>query len=275
VDWKQQRGQLGLMGRLQLVAVTALAAMIASSLLGVIGAPARPAGAALVDDGSLSTVLIGRDDDNQANPLIQPVGVAANQSLNNTDVMTGRNGNDVLLGLLGSDVMNGGPGDDILVGGIERGSQPNSDVMFGDFGNDISLWQGGDGSDAFIGGQGLDAQVFGTIDNVNNVPTLTGQAHSFPNGIPTANVSGQGGFCTIERVTDPNAGYEFLARFFSKATGNLLVTIRLSETEQVFCTNQTSAEITYVDLRDENPQFRVVSLAEVAQLNPTVAAMIR
>ena len=68
-----------------------------------------------------------------AEPVIQPAG-ATNQSLNNTDVMDGRNGNDVMIGLLGSDMMHGGEGDDVLVGGTEQGTQPNSDIMYGDKG---------------------------------------------------------------------------------------------------------------------------------------------
>src|SRR5262245_24508898 len=73
---------------------------------------------------SRSDVLIGSDDDNPSDPEIQPVGIAANQSLNNTDTLIGRSGNDILIGMLGSDVLLGGPGKDVLIGGIERGSQP-------------------------------------------------------------------------------------------------------------------------------------------------------
>ena len=68
--------------------------------------------------------------------------------------------------MLGSDVLLGGPGDDILIGGIEGGSRPNQDIQIGDTGNDIALWQAGDGSDLFDGGPGpRDTLVFGTIDH--------------------------------------------------------------------------------------------------------------
>ena len=261
-------------GRSRAGSALAAGALLASLAMGLMG-PAQPALAALTDGGRGRDAVIGRDDDNQSNPVIQPAGVAANQSLNNTDVLLGGTGNDVLIGLLGSDVMLGGQGSDILIGGTEQGQQPNSDVMFGDQGNDVSIWAPGDGSDFFHGGPGLDAEVFGVIDKENNVPTLTGTAPGFPQGVPTANVSGSPGFCTLERVTDPNLGYEFLARFFVRATGALAVTVRLVDTEQVFCTSQAGGKITYADLTRENPQFVEVTPDQVAYLNPLVSHIIR
>jgi hypothetical protein len=232
--------------------------------------------AALQQGGSGPQVLIGADDDNVNNPTIQPPGVPANQSLNNTDVLLGGGANDILIGLLGNDVLIGGPGNDILIGGPEGSGPPNSDVIFGGPGNDIAIWQGGDGSDAFIGGDDFDALVFGTMDrDPNNVPVLTGRAPGFPNGLPTANVSGQGGFCTVERPDDPAIGYNFLVRFFVRATGALAVTIRVSEVEQVFCTSEAGGEITFADLTNENPEFVVVTPERVELLNGIVARVIR
>ena len=226
-----------------------------------------------------SSVLFGRDDDNTSDPEIQPPGTAANQSLNNTDVLIGRGGDDVLIGMLGSDVLIGGAGNDILIGGIERGSQPNSDVQLGGSGDDVALWQGGDGSDLFDGGPGRDALVFGTIDRdpTTNVPILSptrGRHHK--TGIPTADVTDQGGFCSVEAVQDPEArGFQFLVRFFSKATGNLLVTVRTRDVEQVFCTAQDSAAIAFADLTAAKPDFVQVDLQQVQELNEDVARMIR
>ena len=207
-----------------------------------------------------SDVLIGSDDDNQNDTEIQPEGVTANQSLNNADTLIGGRGDDVLIGMLGSDVLLGGPGNDVLIGGIERGTQPNSDIQLGDSGNDIAIWQGGDGSDLFDGGAGShDALVFGTIDkdSITNVPILSPvEGRHAETGLPTANVSGQGGFCTLEAVQDPAArGFEFLVRFFSKASGNLLVTVRTRDVEQVFCTAQDAAAITFADLTKPKPEF--------------------
>ena len=170
--------------------------------------------ASLEQGGLGAQVLIGADDANIDNPAIQPSPPPPDQSLSNADVLVGGAGNDVLIGLLGSDVLIGGFGHDILVGGTEQGSLPNSDIILGDHGHDVNLWRGGDGSDAFIGGTGLDAMVFGNIDrDANNVPTLT-PVEGFPNGAPTADVTNQGGFCTLERVQDANFGFQWLARFF-------------------------------------------------------------
>ena len=253
---------------------TILGALLVSVLLGTWIGPQQLLQAAFIEGEGGPDVLIGRDDDNENNPIIQPPG-AVNQSLNNTDILDGKGGNDIVIGLLGNDVMHGGPGGDILIGGIELGVAPNSDIIFGDEGNDVNIWQGGDGSDAFIGGQGLDAMVFGNIDRVGNVPTLSDPVPGYPQGVPTANVSGQGGFCTLEPVDDSSLGYEFLVRFFVRGTGNLAVTIRLTGVEQVFCTSQAGGEITFADLTQADPQFVVVTLEEVEQLNHTVAQIIR
>jgi Ca2+-binding RTX toxin-like protein len=244
----------------------------------VLYAPATRA-AYLVGTGR-SDVLIGRDDDNQNDAEIQPAGVTANQSLNNTDTLTGRAGDDILIGMLGSDVLLGGPGSDVMIGGIERGSQPNSDIQIGDSGNDIAIWQGGDGSDLFDGGTGSgDALVFGTIDRdpVSNVPILSPvDGRHTETGLPTADVTGQGGFCTLEAVEDPTArGFEFLVRFFSKANGNLLVTVRTRDVEQVFCTAQNAAAVTYADLTRPDPEFIEIGLDAVRDLNSDVARIIR
>ena len=250
---------------------------IATTLALALALPAPALRAAILHGTPQSEVLLGADDDDLADPEIQPAGTAANQSMNDADLLLGGPGDDVLIGLLGSDTLDGGVGDDVLVGGTEQATQPNSDIQIGGSGRDVALWAGGDGSDLFDGGRGMDALVFGTIDKVNNIPTLspaTGRHQR--TGLPTANVSGQGGFCFVDRVLDPEArGFEFLVRFFSRATGALLVTVRTHDVEQVFCTSQAGGAITFADLRDPNPAFVEVSLDEVAGLNPTVRAMIR
>lgn len=229
-------------------------------------------------------ILIGRDDDNTDNPLIQPpefpVPDFADQSLNNTDVQVGRGGNDVLIGLLGEDVQLSGPGHDILIGGTEQGTPPNSDVSFGDQGNDTFVWAGGDGSDAFVGGHGhRDALIFGTIDrDANNVPILSPAVvpHA-KTGLPTADVSGQAAFCRLEPVENGSGdyGFDFLVRLFSQATGGLIVTLRVVDVEQVFCTSELGGAITFADLTEPHPEFVEVSLEQVRRLNRTVGQIIR
>jgi hypothetical protein len=240
--------------------------------------------AALVADGRGSQLLIGLDDDNQVNLVIQ-AGAVANQSLNRTDILDGGPGNDVMFGLNGNDVMDGGPGDDIILGGPDGGAAPggppNSDIMFGGPGNDVNLWAPGDGSEAFIGGPGLDAIIFGATDREAvadpatgvRLPTLLFGVPGFPQGITTANVSGLGNFCTIEN--SPSPGYQFLVRFRSIATGNIAATVRVKDVEQVFCTNQGGASTAFADLTVPSPAFGVISLPEVEALNPLVGAMIR
>jgi len=226
-------------------------------------------------------VLIGRDDDNVNNPLLQIIAPPPNQSLDNADVLQGGGGCDVIVGLFGNDVLRGGPGSDIMIGGTEQFDPDgfgSKDVMFGDGGNDINIWAPGDGSDAFIGGPGArDAQVFGVVDRDGaNVPVLTPVKGRFAEtGIPTADVTGSPGFCTLERVKDESLGFDFLVRFFVRATNSLAVTVRLTDVEQVFCTSKAGGAITYADLRQDSPRFVQVYPAEVKKLNREVADIIR
>ena len=153
--------------------------------------------------------------------------------------------------------------------------------MFGGPGNDVNLWAAGDGSEAFIGGSGLrDALVFGATDRETIadpetdflLPTLLLGVPGFPQGIPTANVSDATSFCTIE--ASPLPEYEFLVRFLGEA-GNLIVTVRVSGVEQVFCSGQGGGAITFADLTVPYPSFVVISQQEVSELNSIVGRMIR
>jgi len=251
--------------------------LLAAALCTLVGS-ASAAHAAYIRGTSGDDVIFGRDDDTQANTQIQPAGVTADQSLDKSDVLEGGSGDDLLIGLGGSDVLIGGPGNDILVGGTEQFQTPNSDTMIGGDGNDIALWRGGDGSEAFVGGKGnADALIFGNIDrDASNIPTIspTTGRHA-KTGIPTADVTNQGGFCEVERVQDPDFGYQFLIRFFVRATRTLAVTLRTVDVEQVYCTSEAGGQITFADLTAPDPEFVVVSLDQVKQINPTVGKIIR
>ena len=258
-----------------------LAAGLAIAFLSLLSGPIHPAQAALVEADNGPQLLIGADDDRQDNVAIQ-AGAAANQSLNRTDILRGGSGNDVIFGLNGNDVIDGGPGSDIILGGPDGGpapgGPPNSDIMFGGPGNDVNLWAPGDGSEAFIGGNGRDALIFGATDRDAladpatgvRLPTLRFGVPRFPQGIPTADVSGLPNFCTIEN--SPLPGYQFLVRFRG-AANNIIVTLRVSEVEQVFCSQ--GGGIAFADLTLPSPVFVPVSQQEVETLNPLVAAMIR
>jgi hypothetical protein len=152
--------------------------------------------------------------------------------------------------------------------------------MFGGPGNDVNLWAAGDGSEAFLGGEGVDALVFGATDRESvadpqtgvRLPTLRFGVFGFPRGIPTADVSGQPQHCTIER--SPLANYEFLVRFRGPAN-NIIVTVRVRDVEQVFCTSENGTAIAFADLTVPSPAFVDVVPFQVERLNPVVAAMIR
>ena len=260
----------------------ALSGSLLAALLGVGLSPAHSTQAALIEAGKGPQLLIGRDDDNTGNVDIQ-AGAVANQSLNRTDILEGGPGNDVIFGLNGSDVIDAGPGSDIILGGPDAGAAPggppNSDIMFGGPGDDVNLWAPGDGSEVFIGGPGLDAIVFGATDleSVPNqdgvlLPRLLFGLGAFPQGIPTANVSGLPQHCTVE--PSPSRGYDFLVRFRG-AAGNILATVRVGSVEQVFCPSETGTGIAFADLTVPSPAFVDVSQQDVQILNPLVAAMIR
>jgi len=144
----------------------------------------------------------------------------------------------------------------------------------------VNLWAPGDGSEPFIGGPGLDALVFGATDReavpdpatVVRLPTLLFAVEGFPQGIPTADVSGLPQHCTVEPSSLP--GYDYLVRFHG-AVGNIIVTMRVSQVEQVFCPSKEGAGIAFADLTSPSPAFVDVSHDGVESLNPLVAAMIR
>ena len=195
--------------------VSALSAGLSAAFLAAVLGTAHPTQAALVENGNGPQLLIGLDDDNQDNTAIQ-AGAVARSSRSKYRCTLGGSGNDVMFGLNGNDVMDGGPGQDIILGGPDGGAAPggppNSDIMFGGPGNDVNLWAPGDGSEAFIGGQGLDALIFGSDAMAMRsqrvrLPTLLFGVPGFPQGIPTADVSGLSNFCTLE--ASPSPGYQY------------------------------------------------------------------
>ena len=115
--------------------------------------------AAIQGGGGLKTpqLIIGLDDDNVSDSLIQPPGTGADQSTRNADTIAGGQATDTLIGRLGPDVIIAGPGDDVMVGGTEAGSDttafPAFDQAIGGPGNDVFVWAPGDGSDAYSGGE--------------------------------------------------------------------------------------------------------------------------
>ena len=134
-------------------------AVAAGAIIGLAALAAPAAGSVEYASKILrAPIVVGNDDDNPSNPIIQPEGVAANQSLRNSDLLIGNRRDDVLIGRQGPDVLLGYGGSDVMVGGLERGSDvaefPNFDTAHGGAGDDFFIWAPGDGSDAFVGGEG-------------------------------------------------------------------------------------------------------------------------
>lgn len=211
--------------------------------------------AALLPGTTGNDVFFGLDNDNASNSFIQPTAVPAKQHLANTDALIGSSGDDLLIGMGGSDLLDGDAGNDILIGGVEGFVAPNSDVLRGGVGNDINIWAPGDGSDAFVGGSGTDAQLFAPIVLDNGRPALFSGGYSWNRQIPHVEIASKPQFsCTLEAVpASQNLGFDYLVRFF--ANGNLAVTVRLREVEQLFCPSANAGKVNYADLTAYSPAF--------------------
>ena len=152
---------------------TALAASVVGAGALVVGLAAGSSGVILPGTPA-KDVQVGLDNDNAANPFIQPPGVTAKQHMDNTDVLFGRDNDDLLIGNLGGDTLLAGADDDILIGGPEKAQAPNSDVLVGETGKDVNIWAPGDGSDAFIGNEGKDTMIFAPfVENTDGSLLLT------------------------------------------------------------------------------------------------------
>ncbi len=144
--------------RIRLTAV----ALVPAALVSLVFAGGAVAALLGNPDARRGQLLIGRDNDEPADPIIQPPGVGANQSLRKGDQLLGGFGGDLLIGRLGPDTLISGANQvrdrgDVMVGGLERGSDvtafPPFDIAKGGQGDDFFVWAPGDGSDAFIGAE--------------------------------------------------------------------------------------------------------------------------
>jgi hypothetical protein len=206
-------------------------------------------------------VTVGADNDNAANPFIQPPGVTAKQHMDNTDLLFGRGNDDLLIGRLGGDTLLGGGDSDILIGGPEKGQAPNSDVLVGETGNDINIWAPGDGSDAFAGNEGWDTMIFAPFVEKSNGSLLLTWEHG--RKVPHVAIGEQPAFsCTIVRVpASEKLGFQFLVRF--NVNGSPVVTVRQKDVEKVFCPSPDAGKAKVAYLTSAHPQFRDVWLSRV------------
>jgi hypothetical protein len=239
----------------------ALAALLLT--LAIAAVAIQGAGAALQAGSAARDVLFGRDNDNAENTFIQPAGVAAKQHLDNTDVLLGGGRGDVLIGLKGNDLIDGGSNDDVLIGGVEKFVAPNSDLLSGGYGNDVNIWAPGDGSDAFLGGSGYDTHISAplVLDQSGNRPAL------FPvhgRELPRVSIDAKPQFtCTIEAVpAEQQLGFQYITRFL--VNGNLAVTIRLQDVEQVLCPSPNAGKVLVAELRGHAPAFVERPLSQFA-----------
>jgi Ca2+-binding RTX toxin-like protein len=233
------------------------AALLGSVLLG-----SAAASTALVAPGTAAKdVTFGADNDNAANPFIQPPGVTAKQHMDNTDLLFGRGNDDLLVGNLGGDTLLAGRGNDILVGGPEGGQAPNSDVLVGERGRDINIWAPGDGSDAFAGNEGYDTMVFAPFVKKSDGSLLLTRDRG--RRIPHVDIDDQDAFsCTIVKVpVAQKLGFQFLVRF--NVNGSPVVTVRQKDVERVFCPSPSPGKATVASLRSSHPVFHDVWLDDV------------
>jgi hypothetical protein len=227
--------------------------------------------AAIASGTALRDVIAGADNDNAGNTFIQPAGVAAKQHMDSTDVLLGGANSDLLIGNLGGDTVAGEGGDDILVGGPERGQAPNGDVLLGGTGHDINIWAPGDGSDAFVGGSGHDTMVFAPFQtNADGSLLLTKAAGR---QVPRVDIGGKPQFsCEIVRVpADKKLGARFLVRFF--AGGNLAVTVRQTDVEQLLCPSPLAGHAQVADLTDHEPTLVDVPVYNIHGTLGTIVAV--
>jgi Ca2+-binding RTX toxin-like protein len=213
-------------------------------------------------------VTVGLDNDNADNPFIQPPGVTAKQHMDNTDVLFGRANDDLLIGKLGGDTLLGGTGSDILVGGPEKFTSPNSDVLIGDYGDDINIWAPGDGSDAFVGNQGRDTMIFAPFVDDSGSPLITWAGGR---KVPRVDIDNQPAFtCTIVKVpAAQKLGFQFLVRF--NVNGTPVVTVRQKDVERVFCPSASPGKAQVAYLTGAAPAFHDVWLSQV---NGTTGAIL-
>jgi Ca2+-binding RTX toxin-like protein len=130
----------------------------AGTLLVNNGAVAVSGGTATVANTSLITVygqggndVITLNEANGALPAAQLFGGAGNDTLtggSGNDQLFGQAGNDTLLGKGGFDLLFGGAGNDTLTGGDA------DDQLYGEGGNDRFIWNPGDDTDLWEGGDG-------------------------------------------------------------------------------------------------------------------------
>lgn len=253
----------------------ALGSAVLLASAGMAASMITPAFAALEPGTPERDVHIGLDNDNAANPFVQPPGVVAPQHTDDTDLLFGRGEADLLIGGKGSDTLLGGPGPDILVGGPDRGgSVRGDDVLVSDDGDDVAIWSPDDGNDLVDGNDGTDTLIVGPAARRPD-GGLRLDTTSLDRTIPRVDVDGIPTYsCTLVPVPASEQLGTFLLRF--SVSGTVESTLRLKEMERVLCPGATAGTVQVADLTSvapgQTPVFHSVPIRSVGGL---VGAIIR
>jgi hypothetical protein len=243
-------------------------AIVAAALLAATAANA----VAISDPGTPGKdVHLGADNDNAANPFIQPPGVAAPQHMNDTDVLFGRGNADLLVGNQGGDTLLGGKGPDILVGGPDRGGERRDDVLISDDGDDVAIWSPGDGNDVVDGNGGTDTLVVGPV--LTDGSGLRLDTTTLNRAIPKVNLAGATNqVCELVPVPESeHLGVQYLLRL-SVEGGPLQNTLRLKEMESVVCPGPYAGTARVADLTAAQAAFSTVPVSAVHGLAGAIVA---
>jgi Ca2+-binding RTX toxin-like protein len=169
-----------------LVAATAAAALaIPAAANAAVTGTVDAGNGTLVGDAANDTITIGKDGGLLTHNTLAGLESATDfdsdpgvQTLADTATLTidGGGGDDIIVGGPNLDTIKGGEGDDRLTGG------PNAtgiESIEGGAGNDVMIWNNGDGDDSDVGGAGIDETQFnnGTADDVMDVAPAGGGHH--------------------------------------------------------------------------------------------------
>ncbi len=189
--------------------------------------------------------------------------------------MDGESGDDVLIGLGGSDAMPAGKGHDMMVGGTEQGTPTATHVRRRR--HDIAMWRAGDGSELRRRRQSTRSSWARRSRCEQHPVIITPTTGRYAKtGMPTADVTGKGGFCTVEDVAGSGSRIRVPRPLLRpKATGKLAVTIRVVEVEQVYLHERGRAARSPSPISPPaTPAFVNLRSTRSGHINATVAKII-
>jgi Ca2+-binding RTX toxin-like protein len=168
-----------------LVATAAAALTIPAAANATVTATITAGNGTLIGNGDNDTITIGTDGGLLTHNKLAGLEDATDfdstpgvQTLADTATLTidGGGGDDIIVGGPNLDTIRGGDGDDRLTGGPNK---TGIESIEGGAGNDVMIWNNGDGDDSDVGGDGVDETQFnnGTADDVMDVAPVGGAHH--------------------------------------------------------------------------------------------------